>query len=315
MLGTAGSEDYVSVILGHLEAEMAAALAQSDRPDRVLPGAAALLSRLHADPRVFQTVLTGNIAANARMKLATFGLDRWLDLSVGAFGSDRADRNELVPVARDRVARLRGLRFADHAVWVVGDPAPTWPAPGRPASAACWWPPGALIGTSSTVWGPMPCGTTCPTWTRWPACSPGRHPGSLAHRGTCRPLAPPTAVPVREPDPHPRPRDVRPPGAGICGARRRSSPATFRAGPRCRGCSWWSRWPSWAGWRSWPTSASPASCPCSAASNKARFRRQVVPGETLELEVDCGACRRGPARAAPGPTWPARRRARPTCCS
>lgn len=124
MLGTAGSEDRVSAILAHLEAEMAAALAREARADRVLPGAAELLARLHADHRVFQTVVTGNIAANARIKLATFGLDRWLDLAAGAFGSDRADRNELVPVARGRVARLRGLHFADQAVWVVGDSVP-----------------------------------------------------------------------------------------------------------------------------------------------------------------------------------------------
>jgi phosphoglycolate phosphatase-like HAD superfamily hydrolase len=66
-------------------------------------------------------VLTGNIAPNALVKLASFDLDRLLDLEVGAFGSDHADRNELVPIARERVARLRGKRFASFEVWVVGD--------------------------------------------------------------------------------------------------------------------------------------------------------------------------------------------------
>lgn len=120
MLGTPEPDDHVPVILGHLEEQMAVVL-RSARTDRVLPGVVELLARLAGDAQVFQTVLTGNIAANARAKLATFDLDRWLDLPVGAFGSDHADRNELVPIARDRVARLRGLTFADHDVWVVGD--------------------------------------------------------------------------------------------------------------------------------------------------------------------------------------------------
>ena len=120
MLGTPEPEDHVAAILGHLETEMAVAL-RTARPDRVLPGVAELLARLAGDPRVLQTVLTGNIVANARIKLSTFDLDRWLDLSVGAFGSDHADRNALVPIARERVTRLRGLTFADPDVWVVGD--------------------------------------------------------------------------------------------------------------------------------------------------------------------------------------------------
>jgi phosphoglycolate phosphatase len=44
----------------------------------VLPGVAGLLARLAADDDVVQTVLTGNIAANAMVKVAAFGLDRWL---------------------------------------------------------------------------------------------------------------------------------------------------------------------------------------------------------------------------------------------
>ena len=49
--------------------------------------------------QVLQSVLTGNLAANARLKLGAFGLDRWLDLEVAATGSDDHDRTNLVPVA------------------------------------------------------------------------------------------------------------------------------------------------------------------------------------------------------------------------
>jgi len=123
MLGVPGGEAQVAAVLGHLRDEMAAAEEMIRGRDRVLPGVAELLARLACDPRTFQTVLTGNIAPNAVVKLAVFGLDRWLDLPVGAYGSDHADRNRLVPVALDRVASRRGFRFGPEEVWVIGDSA------------------------------------------------------------------------------------------------------------------------------------------------------------------------------------------------
>jgi len=53
-------------------------------------------------PGTVQTVLTGNTAANAAVKLDAFDLRPWLDLDVGAYGSDEADRRALVPVALER---------------------------------------------------------------------------------------------------------------------------------------------------------------------------------------------------------------------
>ncbi|HEX3946158.1 MAG TPA: HAD hydrolase-like protein, partial [Acidimicrobiales bacterium] len=88
---------------------------------RALPGAEAVLRRVGEDPAVLQTLLTGNLAANAAVKLSAFGLQEWLDLDVGAYGSDHADRKRLVPIARERAATLRGRRFADDQIWVVGD--------------------------------------------------------------------------------------------------------------------------------------------------------------------------------------------------
>ncbi len=68
---------------------------------------------------VVQSLLTGNLAANAAMKLGAFGLDRWLDLEIGGYGSDPHDaRSDLVGVARERAA----AKYArpDHTV-LVGD--------------------------------------------------------------------------------------------------------------------------------------------------------------------------------------------------
>ena len=52
-----------------------------------------------------QSLLTGNLAANAALKLGAFGLERWLDLEVGGYGSDPHEaRSDLVAVARERAA-------------------------------------------------------------------------------------------------------------------------------------------------------------------------------------------------------------------
>jgi phosphoglycolate phosphatase-like HAD superfamily hydrolase len=82
-----------------------------------------VLERLDEQPGMRQSLLTGNIAPNAVVKVAAFGLQRWLDLEVGAYGSDHADRTALVPVALSRVARLRGEDVKPDQVWVIGDTA------------------------------------------------------------------------------------------------------------------------------------------------------------------------------------------------
>jgi len=108
-------------VLGRLEAELAGAADLVREQGHVLPGVAHVLADLHDDPAVVQSVLTGNTAANAALKLRAFGLERWIDIDVGAFGSDRHDREELVPVALERVERLRGRALGPEDVWVVGD--------------------------------------------------------------------------------------------------------------------------------------------------------------------------------------------------
>jgi phosphoglycolate phosphatase-like HAD superfamily hydrolase len=70
---------------------------------------------------VRQTVLTGNLVGNAIVKLAAFDLAHFFDVEVGAFGTDHADRRKLVPIALERVERLRGERYRPDEVWVIGD--------------------------------------------------------------------------------------------------------------------------------------------------------------------------------------------------
>ena len=127
---------HVPAILVELEAELVARAQEISDRGFVLPGIEELLARLAADDDIDQTVLTGNIAPNALIKLSAFGLDRWLNLEMGAYGSDHADRNELVPIAIDKVRAARGHRYRPDQVWVVGD-APNDLACARAGGARC----------------------------------------------------------------------------------------------------------------------------------------------------------------------------------
>ncbi|MEU0811247.1 HAD family hydrolase [Streptomyces sp. NPDC005970] len=71
-----------------------------------LPGAPSLLAALASRDGVAQTVVTGNVRAAAEVKLAAFGLDRHLDLTIGAFGEDADARPELVRTALKRAQVL-----------------------------------------------------------------------------------------------------------------------------------------------------------------------------------------------------------------
>jgi len=79
-------------LLARYSTELAAAFgARHDllvKNGRVLPGAHEALAALARQPNVIQTVLTGTIKRNAVEKLRAFGLETYLDLGIGGFGSD-----------------------------------------------------------------------------------------------------------------------------------------------------------------------------------------------------------------------------------
>ncbi len=105
------------------EAERLMALAEADlrRRGQVIPGVVEILQRIATLPDVRQTLVTGNLIGNAAVKLAAFDLTAYFDVEVGAYGTDHADRNELVQIALERVERLRGERYLPEEVWVIGD--------------------------------------------------------------------------------------------------------------------------------------------------------------------------------------------------
>jgi phosphoglycolate phosphatase-like HAD superfamily hydrolase len=73
------------------------------------PGVPEVLKALHRRDDVINSLLTGNIQANAVVKVSAFGLEPWLDFDVGAYGSDpHEERSDLVAVARERAAAKYG---------------------------------------------------------------------------------------------------------------------------------------------------------------------------------------------------------------
>ena len=82
---------------------------------RVLPGVRELLGVLSRREDVTLGLLTGNFAAGAAAKLSHFDLADYFDLSVGGYGDETPDRNEVAAAA---VALLPpGI----ETVWVIGD--------------------------------------------------------------------------------------------------------------------------------------------------------------------------------------------------
>jgi phosphoglycolate phosphatase-like HAD superfamily hydrolase len=86
-----------------------------------LPGAREALLALHETPGVIQSVLSGNIRANAEAKLRAFGLDPFLDFEVGGYGSDDRVRSHLVGVAQARAAAKYGKTFTRETTVLIGD--------------------------------------------------------------------------------------------------------------------------------------------------------------------------------------------------
>jgi phosphoglycolate phosphatase-like HAD superfamily hydrolase len=117
----AGAETHLPAFSQALVAALAAKQAVIRERGHALPGAKAALAALGERPDVVQSLLTGNVEPNALVKLAAFGLEGYLDLDVGGFGSDHRHRPSLVGVARRKAERKYGVAFDGDATVLVGD--------------------------------------------------------------------------------------------------------------------------------------------------------------------------------------------------
>ena len=114
-------DTHLPDVLRRLEEHLLAAEHRMQEAGHATVGGEAVLTALAGRDDVVQSVLTGNLAANAVVKLRAFGLDRFLDFDIGAYGSDHHDREELVPIALAKATAKHGGPFRAEDTWVIGD--------------------------------------------------------------------------------------------------------------------------------------------------------------------------------------------------
>jgi phosphoglycolate phosphatase len=85
----------------------------------IYPGVRELLETLSARKDVILGLVTGNVAAAARIKLEQFDLHHHFVL--GAFGDDHADRGDIARLALDRVREKMPAGAKMKACFLIGD--------------------------------------------------------------------------------------------------------------------------------------------------------------------------------------------------
>lgn len=99
----------------HLEVSLEA----NPSEGRVLDGVIELLEGLALHDHAELALLTGNTSLGAEIKLRHYGLDR--HFKFGAYGSDRADRNELGFIALERAFAMTGRKYDPSHTLIIGD--------------------------------------------------------------------------------------------------------------------------------------------------------------------------------------------------
>ena len=86
----------------------------------VLPGVHELIAGFQAmSHRPVIGLLTGNIKQGAQLKLIHYRL--WDLFTMGAYGDDHEDRNQVAAIARDRGSEMLGTKLRGEEILVIGD--------------------------------------------------------------------------------------------------------------------------------------------------------------------------------------------------
>jgi phosphoglycolate phosphatase-like HAD superfamily hydrolase len=121
-LGRVPEVQEIALVLADYELALAEEVARSEGY-RLMPSARELLDRLRG--RATLGLATGNTAQGARIKLARGGLWDYFTgkdgAPIGGFGSDSADRTDLVRRGIARASAHLGRALAPEEVLVVGD--------------------------------------------------------------------------------------------------------------------------------------------------------------------------------------------------
>jgi phosphoglycolate phosphatase-like HAD superfamily hydrolase len=121
---------------------LAARLDEPGRGVAMFPGIAALIETIHNRSDSVLGLLTGNVEAGARLKLASVGLD-FDRFRINAFGSDSEVRGELPAIAHRRMRDTFGIDLQGRDIVVIGD---------TPADIECGQSLGARAIAVATGW-------------------------------------------------------------------------------------------------------------------------------------------------------------------
>ncbi|WP_017608342.1 HAD family hydrolase [Nocardiopsis xinjiangensis] len=116
--------DALAQFLTALEVSFAERRGELRSKGRAMPGAAASLSAVANMPETIQTVVSGSTRANATAKLEAFGLEAYLDLSIGGFGSVNYPKSSLIQSIRLHAAGEDMRPYAENETVLVTDSAP-----------------------------------------------------------------------------------------------------------------------------------------------------------------------------------------------
>ncbi len=120
-----GDPDQTADLLARFNAALGSAFAarRALLPERgrLLPGAREAVMALASTRNVVQTVLTGTIRPNAIEKLRAFGLDRFIDIEVGGYGSEVYPKGTLLMLARGRAAEKYGVQLRENSAVYIAD--------------------------------------------------------------------------------------------------------------------------------------------------------------------------------------------------
>ena len=113
------SPDEISTFLDLYLSNLQRRLQSPDFSGVTLPGVSQLLTALRLESAAHLGLLTGNVRQGATIKLSRHGLfEHFID---GGFGSDHHDRNQLGPVALQRMQDATGTTYDLADVIVIGD--------------------------------------------------------------------------------------------------------------------------------------------------------------------------------------------------
>ena len=100
--------------------EMKRAIA-GDKTHKLFDGVHEILQAASENPRFVNALLTGNLSPAARIKVGLFGLEKYFDFSISAFGEISHDRNDLGFMAIQKANDKFRYNFRPEQFIVIGD--------------------------------------------------------------------------------------------------------------------------------------------------------------------------------------------------